>query len=331
MPAARADPAGLTAAGPPVDQRLVNEAAHWLARLHTSDFAEKDRAALERWRNQSAEHQRVWRSAEQLSHRLGAIPPALGMAVLDRPRAAIHRRALLKTMVVLLVAPPAGWFAYRTWPGPGWRAEYRTATGERRHFTLADGSRIDLNTFSAVDVEFDATQRLIRQHAGEVRVQTSTDLEFPDRPFIVQTPEGRMRALGTRFLVRTDKGRTRLTVLNGAVEVSPRQVGAKTIVRAGQQVDFTETSVSQVAHATAMADAWLQGVLYVEDMRLIDFTAELARYRSGVLRCDPAVANVRVTGAFQLDDTGRVLELLAQTLPVRIDSRTRYWITIAAR
>ncbi|AFK62625.1 Fe2+-dicitrate sensor, membrane protein [Advenella kashmirensis WT001] len=66
-------------------------------------------------------------------------------------------------------------------------------------------------------------------------------------------------------------------------------------------------------------------------MRLVDFVAELGRYRPGILRCDSSVADIPVSGAFQLNNTDRILEALAQTLPVQIQFRTRYWVTVAAR
>jgi transmembrane sensor len=57
----------------------------------------------------------------------------------------------------------------------------------------------------------------------------------------------------------------------------------------------------------------------------------LARYRSGVLRCDPQVADLLLTGSYPLDDSERVLSLLEDSLPVSIVRRTRYWVTVTAR
>ncbi|WP_198089124.1 DUF4880 domain-containing protein, partial [Variovorax sp. E3] len=128
-----------------VDPRLVDEAAQWLARMHAGRFSEADARRCEQWRNQSPDHQRVWRSAEQLSRKFGAVPPAVGMPVLDRRRTAANRRALLQTFAVLLGAPAAAWVGYRAVPWQTLGAEYRTATGERRDIALADGSRIALN------------------------------------------------------------------------------------------------------------------------------------------------------------------------------------------
>jgi transmembrane sensor len=50
-----------------------------------------------------------------------------------------------------------------------------------------------------------------------------------------------------------------------------------------------------------------------------------------VIRCDPAVAGLRVSGVFRLDDTDAVLAIVAETLGVRVVSRTRYWVTVTAR
>jgi len=57
----------------------------------------------------------------------------------------------------------------------------------------------------------------------------------------------------------------------------------------------------------------------------------LARYRRGVLRCDPAVADLRVSGAFPLADIDGSLRLLEKTLPVRISHVTPFWTTVAPR
>ncbi len=57
--------------------------------------------------------------------------------------------------------------------------------------------------------------------------------------------------------------------------------------------------------------------------------ATLSRYRNGVLRCDPAVAGLRLSGTFPLKNTDAILNVIAQTLPVKIQSITRYWINIS--
>ena len=57
---------------------------------------------------------------------------------------------------------------------------------------------------------------------------------------------------------------------------------------------------------------------------------ELSRYRRGVLRCDPAVAQLAVSGAFPLLDSNLALSMLQATYPLRIRRVTDFWITLAA-
>jgi transmembrane sensor len=65
-------------------------------------------------------------------------------------------------------------------------------------------------------------------------------------------------------------------------------------------------------------------------VRLDDFLADIGRYRQGLLRCEPAVAGLRISGVFPLADTERILDMLASSLPVRVRSRSRYWVTLEA-
>ncbi|MCQ0040637.1 iron dicitrate transport regulator FecR, partial [Burkholderia glumae] len=76
------------------------------------------------------------------------------------------------------------------------------------------------------------------------------------------------------------------------------------------------------------AGAWADGMLVASKLRLGELAAELARYRHGYVQCDPAVAGLRVSGSYPLDDTVRVFETLRATLPIEIEYFTRYWVRI---
>ncbi len=318
----RVDPRGL----------VLDQAAHWLARMHASNFSAEEQVELKRWRATSAMHEHVWQHAEQLQLRMGSVPPEVGVAVLGRPRVANGaRRQWLRVSAWALLAPAAGWLAYRQLPVQVWTAQYRTGTGEQRAVTLADGTRVHLNTDSAMSVNFSRDGRLIRLFGGEILVETAHAGEYGAQPFWVQTEHGRMQALGTRFVVRPQAQGTALSVLEGAVRVMPDKANESIVVRAGEQTRFSASDIESIQTAPAQVDAWIQGVLYAQNMRLEEFLAELARYRSGVLHCDQSVADLRVSGAFQLRDTDRILALLAQTLPVQIRTRTRLWVTVSNR
>ncbi len=313
-----------------VTSRVIDEAADWLARMHSNKLSEIEKHAWEQWLKQSAEHQRVWKNAELLTSQFDRIEPKLGMSVLDRPREPASRRRFLRTIATLLFIPAATWFGTRFYEVSRTNF-YRTATGERREIILADRSTVVLNTTTELNVKFDNTQRLLQHITGEIFVRTAPDTQLSNRPFLVETDNGRMRALGTEFVVRHGNVGTRLSVFEGAVEVITSQSQSRAIVESGQQVIFSARSIGAITPIQSGAGAWRNGVLYAQGMRLAEFTKELARYRPGLLHCNPAVGDLRVTGAFRLADTDTILRLLADTLPVSIDARTRYWVTINPR
>ncbi|WYX33500.1 FecR domain-containing protein [Achromobacter xylosoxidans] len=229
--------------------------------------------------------------------------------------------------MLLASAGGAGWLAYRDDTWRGWTAQYRTAVGARREVMLADHSRIVLNAATAMDVLFDARQRLIALHAGEILVETSPDPAPVARPFIVRTREGSITALGTRFVVRRDDGVSTVQVLDGAVRVAPRGATSDRArqVPAGMSLRFGNGIDEGLAPVAGDPSAWQRGMLQVDGMPLRTFLAELQRYRSGWIDCAPEVAHLPISGAFPLEDTDRVLATVADTLPLRLRYRTRYW------
>ena len=315
----------------PIDRRIAREAANWFVRLQNSSADAAEHAAGAEWRARHADHERAWQLAERFSGRAQQLAGDAGRAALERPRS-LERRQVLKTLALLIVAAPLGFAAHRSLPWREWQADERTATGEQRTLHLPDGGQIRLNTGSAVDIAYDDNVRRVRLIAGEMLFEVPH--EQARRPFIVDTAEAEITLLGSRLLVRQYPQSTYLAALEGAVQIRPRlSRGDDGLMRlaAGQQ-----TRVNSLAAEPAMALAqnrldWLSNVLRAEKMRLDDFITELDRYRPGLLRCDPAVAGLLISGTFQLRDTDQILRALSQTLPVDIHYRTSYWVTITAR
>jgi transmembrane sensor len=315
-----------------LNEQVALQAARGFLLLTSGEATAAEQTHWQHWRQADPAHEIAWQRAELVSHKFQLLPAALAKPVLGRAvRASVNRRATIKTLAVLLTATPAGWLAWRASPASEWSADLRTATGEQREFQLADGSRILLDTASAVDIKFDSGLRKIYLRSGAILITTAPDPAAQRRPFVVETAEGRLRALGTRFSVRQDQARTQVAVFEGAVEVRPAQASAPPVVlQAGEQTSFTASRVDGVKTNGPHAEDWSRGVLYASNMRLQDFANELARYRPGILRCDPDVAELRISGVFQLRNTTPVLDSLPQALPVDVLYRTRYWVTLLA-
>lgn len=299
---------------------VLNDAVHWYVRLHDSSASEATRAQWQTWLTADPQHAQAWARIEQLQQRLGSAPAGLASVTLEQARQ--QQRSAIKMLALLVGAGAVGWQGYRVSP---LSVDYATRVGERRQLTLADGSRLDLNTDTRVDVRFDATQRLIHLRQGEVLIHTGKDA----RPLSVQTAEGRILALGTRFSVRQQPGLSRVVVSEHAVEVRP-QLAPQQMVRvdAGQSLSFAAAQCGALQPMTPDALAWARGMLVSVDWRLADVVAELARYRPGYLGCAEQVGELRLSGAFNLDDSEAALASLQDALPIQLRRLTRYWVRI---
>ena len=132
--------------------------------------------------------------------------------------------------------------------------------------------------------------------------------------------------------MRQRDGASHVAVYEGAVEVRPANAPqAVRILAAGEQAGFDRLAVDAPQPADELAAAWSTGLLAARDMPLTDFIAELARHRRGRLACDPALASLRVSGMYPLDDTDRVLDMLVRTQPIELTGFGRYWLTVRAR
>lgn len=319
-----------------IDAGIMEAALGWFVTMSSGVATAEERAMFARWRASHADHERAWRRLEDMGRVMGAgrrHPAVVRETLLSADRRLRDRRRMLKVFALGgMVAAPAAWLAREREPLCSLLADYRTGTGEQRALTLADGTRLWINTSTAVDVRFTDTGRRVNLFQGEIEIASAAD---PDgRPFFVATDDGVLRPVGTRFTVRRldDEESTRLHVSEGAVEVQILDPGvAPVLVDAGRQLRFSAQKIYGPASFASAPNAWVDGMLSAERMPLGEFIRELSRYRTGLLRCDPAVARLHLTGTYPLKDTDLILGKLEQTLPVRVTYRTPYWVTVTAR
>lgn len=313
-------------ANPPAPPAKVHlqAAVQWYIRLNDDEASAADQQAWQRWLSASPEHASAWSRVEKLQQQLHGVPRDLALPVLTQM--GVQRRQGLK-LLLLLAAGAATVGGYRASP---YSADFATYTGQRRQVTLDDGSLLNLNTDSRVDIEFSESQRLIHLRQGEIFISTAPD-RAPARPLSVSTPHGRILALGTRFDVRLQDSFTHVWVEAHGVEVSPRDAPElKQRLDAGQGLTFSAGQLGPLRREIADSSAWTQGRLVVIEWRLAEVIQELARYRPGYLGCADAIADLRISGAFQLDDTDAALASLQASLPVRVRRFSRYWVRVEA-
>lgn len=314
----------------PVSAKVLDAAIAWQLCLDSGNGSPDERDEHAKWLAAHEEHARAWTQLGMLDQHFSLTSAPARSALLRSHNGAVQRMRKFGGGLasVMLACGLALFMGNRFLPVDYWLADQRTATGEQRSVRLADNTLIRLNTHSAIDVRFDATQRRVILQDGEIFVETGSHDD--SRPFIVETRDGRMRALGTQFLVRREEDGTLLSVLESAVAAHAQNDDREQILREGQQMLMTRDGLGPMLALKPGADAWTRGMLVVENARLADLVAELSRYRPGHLGVAPQVADLRITGSFPLKDTDLALKALSPTLPVQVEQHTPWWTTIIA-
>lgn len=306
-------------------EEIARAAAYWMTELMADDASAETRWRWRQWMDANPAHREAWARFESLGVGMQALNPTAAQQGLASLHNAGRRRALKRTAAVAAGGVGLG----ALMQVQGWQAlvaDYSTGVGEQRLVTLSDGTRVLLNTDSAVDIEYTAGLRRLRLLRGEILVETGKD--GLDRPMRVETAQGWIAPLGTRFMVRQRPRDTVVGVLEHRVVLMADGWLRSHVLEAGQLAVIQPGTGPSIRPLRDEESAWARGELAADNVRLGDFVDELARYRRGWLLCDPAVADLRVTGLFPYMDTDRVLTAITQALPVRVQRRSRYWVKL---
>lgn len=310
---------------PNVSAQVAEQAVHWLLEMQQGPLDTRQQQAWEQWLNAHSEHRRAWEHIQRVNQRLRNVSSPLAHATLNTPKSATRRRAL-KMLLLLGAGSAVTWGLRERQLLPPLLADYRSPVGERRRLALDDGSQLQLNSGSAVDIRFDAQRRLIRLLEGELLLTAAQD----PRPLQVLTAHGLLESHNARFNVREYADHTQVAVFAGQVDIRGRH-GPAFLLGASRQASLGINGTGPATALDANSGAWTEGMLVAAHMRLTDFLEELGRYRRGQLHCDEAVANLLVSGTYPLDNSERILDLLEISLPVKVRRFTRYWVTVEAR
>jgi len=275
----------------PARDPLLDGALDWVVRLKSGDATEADLLALQRWREQSVDHEEAFREAVRMWRLLGAAARELtteaaaadsgsqprGFAI--PRRGAISRRAIVGGAIAASVAgaaiirPPLG-----LWPSLSeLSADYRTAKGERRKVVLGPEVSLELNTQTSVAVRSMQDVVKLELVSGEASVVARLP---PSRPLVVLAASGQVTATQASFDARCIGGAVAVTCLEGSVEI--RHKSGSVRIQRGDRISYTETGVSQsTAVDPAQASAWRSGLLVFRNAPLAEVIEEVNRYRPG--------------------------------------------------
>lgn len=352
------------------DHTARSQAARWVVRLAADDLSAAERAAFQAWLAESASHRDAYRAAQgawsaldlaggAVSADPAAVPAGLehDLAATERliaarlpgPRRALRRRLLwgaaaglaagiLVTLAVLQLIPNA------TRPPVDAAESYRTSVGERRVVALVDGSTVTLNAESELVASLTEQRRSLALLYGEAFFEVAKD---PERPFVVAVGGGTVTAVGTAFNVYHRGDTTRVTVLEGEVEVErlppPAEQPATAPPESPASVHLTERQAvalsAQVLEpvtlepaATAAEASWRSGRLVLDAATLAEMVAAIDPYVPGSIEiADERIAGLVGGGVVRVDDAEAILKAVEVAWPVRATRVAPDRIVLSAR
>ena len=299
------------------------DALEWLGLLHDQPSS-GDQATFSRWLHADPAHaqayaqaQVLWELSEVPARKLADEDALALQAYLNKMTSFRRLRALrwpgalaLAACLLVMVSMGAGWQPSRWVDELG--ADYVTAPGEVKTFTLADQSRVTLDADSAIAVDLSHGERHIQLRRGAGFFSVS----HTGQPFVVGAGGGQTQVLGTQFEVRLQPAGAEVTVLSGRVGVTPSEQGQQQVLTAGQQVAYAD-GVANALHAIDSESrlAWREGWLNYYQAPLADVVQDLSRYYPGrLLLLNEEMGAKRVSGSFPSKDPLAVLNALQAVL-----------------
>lgn len=309
---------------PTADSQRLSEALDWLIRLDDADA--DTRAAFDAWLQTSEDNARAYQRASRM---WGS--PLLNVAAAGlqqqgqrkrRQRRRLARRAAASAAGLLLAIAAV----LQSDLPQRLQADHVTAVGQRQQLQLADGSRVLLNTDTALASRMDDYRRSTRLLYGEAYFDVAHDRS---RPFEVDAGPVQVSVRGTAFAVRYLNDEAEVSVERGEVDLRTRRNDSSVILGAGDSIRIGPDGFGARTHTTRAQPqlAWVQGRLVFENCPLGEVLAELRRYYPGwIISTDERLAALNVTGNYRLDDPLGAMRSLAQVTSSRLHELPRVLI-----
>jgi transmembrane sensor len=200
------------------------------------------------------------------------------------------------------------------------RGSYSTGIGEQRTVQLADGSTVELNARSKIEVRLSEHRRDVALLEGQALFRVAKDRQ---RPFVVRAGDAEVRAVGTAFDVYRKQVATVVTVVEGRVETYDESASAGTaavVLSAGEQLTVGPHTVTKPTRTdTSVATAWVQKRLIFDETPLRDVAEEFNRYSRRPLSIDDReLEELRISGVYSSTDPASLINFLRSQNSIQV-------------
>jgi transmembrane sensor len=199
-----------------------------------------------------------------------------------------------------------------------------TEAGEHRTIALADGSKIEINGASVIEIDKDRP-RFARLETGEAMFHV---VHHDDDPFVVETGDAKIVDLGTAFnVVRRDR-RTSVAVSEGIVLYNPDRDKVRLVAGKGIEARDGDRQPPVVQDVdVASIGGWRSGLLVYNGTPLAVVAEDLKRTAGMQVSIAPEASDLSFRGALIIDkNRNRTIADLAALSGTRAERQGEGWI-----
>lgn len=299
----------------PILTAAHHEASEWIARLEAADVSLEDHKRFRAWLAASAENQRAYESVSRTWDKLDALKLIAPDVVRSNPQATVSRRAALLgggTIAVAIAAGIALWVSSST---TTYASTLRTDVGGRLTEALQDGTQVELNASTVVNINFNGRSRSAIMDRGEALFTIADD----PREFAVRMEFGSFSCSNAKFIVKVSPGLARVSVLEGVVQCE----GSHPLeARTNEELIFTLGGVELAMLPPERAEsrlAWRDNMLAFDGETLAEAAADVERQTgTRFVFDDPETANLRVGGYIDANDATAFASLVSANLQLSV-------------
>jgi transmembrane sensor len=221
---------------------------------------------------------------------------------------------------------------------------YQVLESTARRVELGDGSVVELNGESRIEVNFTDNERRVQLVSGEAHFAVAKN---PARPFFVSANGVTVRAVGTAFNVKLDTGSVEVLVtegkilIHGSAESGPPisgTAGGQPLAAGQRAVVNTSNPQADVSVGTAgvleidQALAWQSTRLVFERTSLEEVVAAFNRFNDHQLVLgSPELRQQSLSGVFRADNLEGFLRLLDVASDVKTQTSRTQTVLLAKR
>ena len=318
--------------------RPLVAAAAW--RVHFAETGETTSEAFEVWLAADPENRAAWAAVKDSWDAFGQnagefellaaardARNTLSNSQLQYRRSTLQLWKIAAAATLIVGAAAAGGMLY-------WQQkplDYSTAYNQRDTVTLADGSKIMLDSSTELRVRNRGDMRDLELVRGQARFKIVHD---PARPLYVHVGNEKIIDIGTDFNVDRPGGAVVVTWIEGRVAVANEQAHAKPVeLKPGEQLSVSPAHRARIAHVdVSRVTAWQNGELIFDNEPLSSVVRRINRYSAQpIVVADAKAGAMRVSGVFRAGDTQGFLHMVTNYLPVTAATGENGQIRLTAR